>query len=641
MRRKTSVRLSTAVAIALAMSIPTLSVIAPSSATPVPAQPAPAADAVSPDGPLALSGAAAADYRLPDDVRQEWQASYDDGTTQTRYQQVVAGADVLGGQVTVLRDRAGTATSVIGAHFATLTPTNTVKLSAADVRAIAADLFGPVDSRPVELRIDPRDGRLFYTVETLLPRHRWVLWVDASSGKVVNRFDALAEGTGEGVKGDQKSIDTTPAADGWQLTSADGRQLTYDAQNQTSHPGVMMTDEDDVWDLTIPLNPSPSQPPGVDAHYYANLVDDFYADLFSRDSIDDAGMPIISTVHYDAGYCNAFWNGEQMTYGDGDGTNCKALSGGLDVVGHELTHGVTEFTSGLIYENESGALNEAFSDMMGNTSEFYADQNGLDPAAEPDWLIGEDVIPAGVYGGANAGFRNMADPRDDGDPDHYSERYTGTSDNGGVHTNSGIPNHAYVLAVQGGRNAGCGGSASGHTHAADCDVQVAGIGLAKTRSIFYKGFTSLTDFANFCDARAATVAVAGGSKKSIRAAWDAVGVKAGCTPAVPPPPPCVGDANAQIPFESPHPYGNNGDCTWTFDNGSPGFAFHFDLLETEAGYDYVYIYDANGNELARYDGPHPLGQTTPCIGTNVGSVRLVTDMAVVDQGFRVDAVKPC
>ena len=99
--------------------------------------------------------------------------------------------------------------------------------------------------------------------------------------------------------------------------------------------------------------------------------------------------------------------------------------------------------------------------MMGNTAEFYADQRALDPAAEPDRLIGEDVIPAGVYVGAEAGLRNMGDPRADGDPDPYSERSTSTSDNGGVHANSGIPNHVYHLAVVGGRNAGCDVGGSG------------------------------------------------------------------------------------------------------------------------------------------------------------------------------------
>ncbi len=594
------------------------------------------------DGAIALSGDEAAAYRLPSDLREAWVAQYADGTRQTRYQQVVAGADVLNGQVTVFRDASGTATSVIGAHYASLEPATVLRLTRTDAREKATSAIGARGARYVTLKIDPRDGRQFYEVETRRAAHRWIQWIDAATGRIDNQFDAVAHGEGDGVKGDRKVIDTTKSGDAWQLVSADGRQLTYDASNGTAHPGSMMTDPDNTWDLSTPYSVSPSQPPGVDAHYYANVIDDFYGTVFRRNSIDNAGMPIISTVHYDVAYCNAFWNGEQMTYGDGDGPGCLPLSGGLDVVGHELTHGVTDFTSDLIYENESGALNEAFSDMMGNSAEFWADDRNLDPTVEPDWLIGEDVIPAGVYGGTTAGFRNMGDPRDDGDPDHYSERYTGTSDNGGVHTNSGIPNHAYFLAVNGGRNAGCDTTGSGgHTHSADCATTVGALGLAKTQQIFYKAFTSLTEYANMCDARNATIAVAGRSKKGIKAAWDAVGVHTGCATAVPPPPPCVSDADAQIPFESPHPYGNNGDCTWTFDNGQAGFTFHFDQLATEAGYDYVIIYDGNGNELARYDGPHPLGQTTPCIPTSVGSVRLVTDPAVVDQGFHVDAVNPC
>ena len=160
-------------------------------------------------------------------------------------------------------------------------------------------------------------------------------------------------------------------------------------------------------------------------------------------------MQMVSTAHFGKNYNNAFWNGQQITYGDGDGTDTfRELSGGLDVATHEFTHGVTEFTSGLIYQDESGALNEAFSDMLGNSSEFYAKRNGLDPKADPDWQIGEDV-----YLPEENGFRNMADPAEDGDPDHYSERYTGKKDNGGVHINSGIPNHAYYLVVNGGRNA--------------------------------------------------------------------------------------------------------------------------------------------------------------------------------------------
>jgi hypothetical protein len=225
--------------------------------------------------------------------------------------------------------------------------------------------------------------------------------------------------------------------------------------------------------------------------------------------------------------------------------------------------------------------------------------------------------------------------------------YTGTADNGGVHTNSGIPNHVYYLAVNGGQNAGCtaGQWRTGPTHTEDCGVVVPALGLAPVEQIFYDGFSSLNSWANFCDARNATVAAATarglGEQTAIGQAWDAVGVHVGCTVGVQPAPPCVGDDTASTPFESPHPYGNNGDCTWTYDNGTAGFAFHFSLLVTEKDYDYVYVRDGNGALLATYTGTYRRGATSPCITTPTGSVNLVSDPGVVADGFVVDAVVPC
>jgi len=191
-----------------------------------------------------------------------------------------------------------------------------------------------------------------------------------------------------------------------------------------------------------------------------------------------------------------------------------------------------------------------------------------------DWQNEESMIQAPAGNDVAPGFRNMGDPQEDADPDHYSEFIVTSADNGGVHSNSGISNHAYYLAVNGGKNAGCDAVGSnGHQHTADCGVTVPALGVGRAAEIFYAGFTSLPEFANICDARNATVAVAGADAAATSAAWEAVGVKSGCTPGVPPPPACVGDPNAQIPFESPHPYGNNGDCTWAYNNGSGGFAF--------------------------------------------------------------------
>jgi bacillolysin len=597
------------------------------------------AAAAPPSGSFALTGAAASGFQVPADVVAVGSWTDAQGHTTTRYQQMVDGASVFGGQITVRRDANGAILSAVGAYFPGLQAKAGPRLSHASARAIAQRQVGAGGQWRSTLRLDPATASLFYEVQSLRDDSRPVRWIDAGNGSVRRAFDALAEGDGIGVKGDTKTVDSRVAANGgFELISPDGRRLTYDAGNKAVR-GLIMTDADDHWNFTKPNFHSPDQRPGVDAHYYADVVDDFYGAVFGRNSIDDQGMPIISTVHFFNRYCNAFWNGIQMTYGDGDGKGCLPLSGGLDVVGHELTHGVTEFTSNLIYENESGALNESFSDMMGNTIEFYADDTGRDPAGSPDFLIGEDVI---LVPDVFPGFRNMGDPAEDNDPDHYSELLVGAADNGFVHSNSGISNHAYYLAVNGGQNAGCIAQ-NGHpaTHTADCDVVVPAVGLDTAAQVFYDGFTSLPEFANFCDARNSTVAVAGADAAAISDAWAAVGVHEGCTPAVPPPPPCVGSEDASIPFESPHPYGNNGDCTWIYDNGTGGFAFHFSLLDTEKDFDFVTVRDGDGNVLATYTGlvHHPI--SSPCISTSTGSVQLTSDSSVTAQGFIVDAVEPC
>ena len=153
------------------------------------------------------------------------------------------------------------------------------------------------------------------------------------------------------------------------MISTDRRQATYDARNTKKLPGTLFVDpnSDGLWNLAG--RTSPGQPAGVDAHYHANVADDFYRGVFGRNSLDGKGMQMVSTAHYSKNYNYAFWNGRQVTYGDGDGATFIELSGGLDVTTHEFTHGVTEFTSGLVYQGESGALNESVSVMMGNSSE--------------------------------------------------------------------------------------------------------------------------------------------------------------------------------------------------------------------------------------------------------------------------------
>ena len=179
---------------------------------------------------------------------------------------------------------------------------------------------------------------------------------------------------------------------------------------------------------------------------------DFYEQVCGRDSVDGQGLELISSVHYSTGFDNAFWNGAQMVYGDGSGHIFKvgALTSSLDVIAHELTHGVTQHTAGLDYSKQPGALNESFSDVFGSLVKQYKLQQ---TAGQADWLIGAGTLvdslgaalrsmkaPGTAYRGDRqpATMSDYADLPDDGDP---------ANDNGGVHINSGIPNHAFFLAA--------------------------------------------------------------------------------------------------------------------------------------------------------------------------------------------------
>ena len=245
--------------------------------------------ASSPSGSFALGGAAARSYRLPGDVRRVESMSLGDGRTATRYQQVVDGVSVLGGQVTVVQDAAGTQEAVIGAHFPGLQPQNRVTHGRSQARDIVEKQIGTRGDWTNVLRLDPRSGRLFYEIDSIRGGNRPVRWVDAQTGEIRNAYNAATHGEGVGVKGDTKHIDTVQGANGaYELRTPDDRQETYDAGNRTVR-GTMMTDSDDVWNLTKQNFTSPDQRPGVDAHYYAGVVDDFYGQTFRRDSIDDKG----------------------------------------------------------------------------------------------------------------------------------------------------------------------------------------------------------------------------------------------------------------------------------------------------------------------------------------------------------------
>src|SRR5437667_2615865 len=187
-----------------------------------------------------------------------------------------------------------------------------------------------------------------------------------------------------------------------------------------------------------------------EAYDYCGDVYDFYKASCERNAVDDQGLRLDSTVHYGEDYDNAFWNGSQMVYGDGDGEIFQRFTKCIDVIGHELTHGVTQFEAGLTYSGQPGALNESFSDIFGSLVKQWKLKQ---PANKADWLIGKGLFTSKVKGVA---LRSMKDPGTayndpvigkDPQPAHMKDYYKGNEDHGGVHINSGIPNRAFYLAA--------------------------------------------------------------------------------------------------------------------------------------------------------------------------------------------------
>lgn len=276
------------------------------------------------------------------------------------------------------------------------------------------------------------------------------------------------------------------------------------AENNTYLPGQLVRPEG---------GPRSKDPAVNEAYDFSGATWKFYNKVFGRNSIDDAGMTLVNSVHAGRGYDNAFWNGYQMVYGDGDGIVFRRFTASLDVVGHELTHGVVQFGSGLTYHDEPGALNEHFADVFGSLVKQYKKRQ---TAAKADWLIGREIlVPAPTRTALRSmkdpgtAFQNDPDLGTDPQPKHYANRYTGGLDYGGVHINSGIPNHAFYLAA----------------------TKIGGNAWEKAGRVWYKVMHDLLPESSFADCAAQSRMVAesmfGASSsvaKAIDTAWTAVGL---------------------------------------------------------------------------------------------------------------------
>jgi Zn-dependent metalloprotease len=253
-----------------------------------------------------------------------------------------------------------------------------------------------------------------------------------------------------------------------------------------------------------------------EAYDGADKTYDLYKDVYGRDSLDDRGMELISSVHYGVDFDNAFWQGSQMVYGDGSGRifNKGGLTKAVDVIGHEMTHGVVQFTAGLVYRKQPGALNESFADVLGSLVKQYS--RG-ETAEEADWILGEGILGPALEG---VGLRSLMEPgtayqgdRQPGHMDDYLDLPDDNdpkNDNGGVHINSGIPNRAFYLAA----------------------TAIGGNAWEKAGKVWYTTLTEkLNPRSEFVDTAEATVQVAAdlfgsgcGEESAIRHAWEEVGV---------------------------------------------------------------------------------------------------------------------
>ncbi|MCX6273954.1 MAG: M4 family metallopeptidase [Bacteroidetes bacterium] len=283
---------------------------------------------------------------------------------------------------------------------------------------------------------------------------------------------------------------------------------TFNLQQGTTYNNTDFLDTDNYWD-----NVNVAQDEyATDAHWGSEMTYDFYWQNFQRNSIDGAGMLLTSYVHYDQGYTNAFWDGTEMTYGDGSNPYTPLTS--LEIAGHEISHGVTERTSGLIYSDESGAMNEGFSDCMGNSIRYYG-KGGI-----IDWGIGDEI------GGTP--FRDMSDPNLYQNPDCYNGTYWNAPNE--VHNNSGVLNFWYYLLTTGGSGTNDLGNA----------YSVTGITIAKAQQICYRmNAVYLFPSATYADARQWAIQAAidlygpcSPEHESTANAWHAVGVGSTFTPGV-------------------------------------------------------------------------------------------------------------
>ncbi|HHT7180424.1 M4 family metallopeptidase [Bacillus anthracis] len=454
-------------------------------------------------------------------------------TTHVKLIEKYNGVPVYGSDQTIALDKNNNVKAFFGQVIPNLENKNipsTAKISEKEAVNIAKagieKEMGKVDNYDgikKDLYIYEKDGEYYlsYVIKASVSKPEpgyWHYFIDATNGKVINKYNAVDHmtGFGYGVLGNKQSFEIVQNGktgffhlfDGKRgngVHTFDSRDLDKQFHDSTSH-GLGYTG----YEIKSKFK-SFEDKAGVDAHVNAEKVYDYYKKTFNRNSYDNKGAKLRSVVHVGKNWNNAGWNGVYMSYGDGDGKMFIPFSASLDVVAHELTHAVTEHTANLEYQDESGALNESLSDIFG----VMVDRD--------DWETGEDIYTPDIAGDA---MRSLSDPSSIpnpldptmGYPDHYRHYYPTPYDNGGVHINSSINNKAAYLMSEGGWHFG---------------VEVNGVGREATEKIYYRALSKyLTAKSNFKMMRQAALLAAedlyGKNSKEVQAvtkAYDAVGIE--------------------------------------------------------------------------------------------------------------------
>ncbi len=370
-------------------------------------------------------------------------------------------------------------------------------------------------------------------------------FVDARSGRVLDQWDTVqtarpgpgggactgataAVGTGKSLTAGTVVLNTTKCGSSYQLVDPTrGGGATHNMAMKTAGMGAVFTGTTNVWGNFLVSN---SQTAAADAHYGVATTWDYFKNMHGRNGIANDGQGAISRVHYGRNYANASWSDGCfcMTFGDGDNGATILPLVALDIAGHEMSHGVTSRSAGLIYSGESGGLNEATSDIFGTMVEYYA-SNASDPG---DYVVGEELFPNNAA--MNQAIRWMFKPSLDGSsPDCYTSSLGGLD----VHYSSGVANHFYYLLAEGavvpaGFGAGTAANLTPASLVCNGNTAIAGIGREAAGKIWYRALTVyMTSSTNYAAARVATVnaasdlyGAASAQTNAVKAAWSAVSV---------------------------------------------------------------------------------------------------------------------